>query len=150
MSADERVHEVAAVLADAMADAGLAPADARAIVLGAVTRYARGGRPIRVNVDGDGTQPDCLRVVVESPTGVVYHQQCAGLCCWEREVEGFVVPVGGDTYHLEPPGRVDPALLRGVSRRGVVRVARSAAARRARRAAAAAGVGDCVLEHAGR
>jgi hypothetical protein len=34
-------------------------------------------------------------VVIASPTGVVYQHQCAGIACEARQVEGYLVPLGG-------------------------------------------------------
>ena len=47
-----------------------------------------------VFLDPDGTQDRQLHVVVESPTGVEYRSQCAGLACEERAAEGFLIPLG--------------------------------------------------------
>ena len=48
-----------------------------------------------VFLDPDGTQDFGLLVVVVLQTGVTYAHQCAGLRTEIREVEGFVIPVGG-------------------------------------------------------
>ncbi len=36
-----------------------------------------------------------LFLIVEAPTGVYYQHQCAGINCDQRELEGYLVPVGG-------------------------------------------------------
>lgn len=49
----------------------------------------------RVFLDPDGTwTPQWMVVVVQAPTGVLYQQQCAGVACDQREIEGYLVPVG--------------------------------------------------------
>jgi hypothetical protein len=49
----------------------------------------------RVFLDPVGAwTPDWLAVVVQAPTGVLYQQQCAGVACEHREVEGYLVPLG--------------------------------------------------------
>lgn len=60
-----------------------------------------------VFVDPDGTWPSWMLVVVMAPTGVVYQQQCAGQVCDQRDMEGFLVPIGG--YKLDADeGLIDP------------------------------------------
>ena len=49
----------------------------------------------RIFLDPDGTWPEWIGVIVESPTGVVYCHQCAGLLNDQRALEGFYVPLGG-------------------------------------------------------
>lgn len=52
-----------------------------------------------------------------APTGVVYQQQCAGVACDQREVEGFLVPLGG--YKLDADeGLVDPDAFTAVFHEG--------------------------------
>lgn len=46
-------------------------------------------------LDPDGTQEFGLLVVVAAGTGVTYAHQCGGLATETRELEGFLVPVGG-------------------------------------------------------
>jgi hypothetical protein len=48
-----------------------------------------------VFLDPDGTQEFGLFAVVAAPTGVTYAHQCAGFATEVREVEGFLVPLGG-------------------------------------------------------
>jgi Family of unknown function (DUF6210) len=67
-----------------------------------------GALPRRIFLDPDGTwTPDWMMVVVAAPTGVFYEQQCAGVATQRRELEGFLVPIGG--FKLRPEaGRIDP------------------------------------------
>jgi len=62
----------------------------------------------RVFIDPDATwQPRWLVVVIEAATGVLYAQQCCGNVCDVREVEGYLVPLGG--LKADPDkGFVDP------------------------------------------
>ncbi len=62
----------------------------------------------RVFIDPDGTfKPQWLVVVIEAATGVIYSQQCCGNVCDQREVEGYLVPLGG--LKADPgKGLVDP------------------------------------------
>ena len=48
-------------------------------------------------LDSDGTLGINLGVLVliEAPTGIVYHQQCGGLATLDKKQEGFIIPVGG-------------------------------------------------------
>lgn len=48
-----------------------------------------------VFLDPDGTAPPWLAVVIRRRTNVVYASQCAGICCDQRLVEGYLVPLGG-------------------------------------------------------
>ncbi|MEM9070022.1 MAG: DUF6210 family protein [Myxococcota bacterium] len=50
---------------------------------------------LRVMLDPDGSQAGWMYVVVAARTGVTYLNQCAGLVCEIREIEGYLVPVGG-------------------------------------------------------
>ena len=45
-------------------------------------------------------------VVVAAPTGVVHEQQCAGVATHLRELEGYLVPVGGLKLRADA-GRID-------------------------------------------
>src|SRR5688500_10775881 len=56
---------------------------------------------IFLNPDGSQLRFD-LNVVVEAPTGVVYALQCAGQFHEIREVEGFLIPVGGSSPPADP------------------------------------------------
>jgi hypothetical protein len=40
------------------------------------------------------TETDCLLVIVLSPTGVAYRNQCGGTACEQKSAEGFLIPVG--------------------------------------------------------
>lgn len=49
----------------------------------------------------DSLEFDWLYVVLERPTGVVYHIQCGGLSCRQDAAEGILVPVHApDSYAL--------------------------------------------------
>jgi hypothetical protein len=77
------------------------------------------------------TETDCLYLIVVAPTGVVYHNQCGGTGCDQKEAEGFLVPIGNqaDTNKLSGwfrkhfgescwcDGRLasDPALVRDLA-----------------------------------
>lgn len=68
----------------------------------------------RVFLDPDGTWPSqWLAVIVSAPTGVVYQHQCAGVACLLREVQGFLVPLGGHKLDADE-GMVDPTEFSGV------------------------------------
>lgn len=64
----------------------------------------------RVFLDPDGSASDYLAVIVLHPTGVVYEQQCGGVACETRSVEGYYVPLGGARFDAET-GRIDLADL---------------------------------------
>lgn len=38
-------------------------------------------------------EPKFLGVIIDAPTGVVYHHQCGGTDCNQRSLEGYFVPV---------------------------------------------------------
>lgn len=68
----------------------------------------------RILLDPDGTwTPGWLVVVVAGRTGVRYEQQCCGVACDVREVEGYLVPLGGLKYRSED-GLIDTAEFRSV------------------------------------
>ncbi len=48
-----------------------------------------------VCLDADGTMAPWLFVVIRRETGVVYGNQCAGVGCDQRMVEGYLMPLGG-------------------------------------------------------
>jgi len=54
-----------------------------------------------VPIDADGTCHAYLGVVVSHPTGVVYRQQCGGVECLERSLEGYFVLLGGASFDME-------------------------------------------------
>lgn len=64
---------------------------------------------IFLNPDGSQRRFD-LNVVVEAPTGVVYAYQCAGHFHEIREVEGFLIPVGGSGPSADPPVATAPVV----------------------------------------
>ncbi len=49
---------------------------------------------VRVELFPTQTETDGLFVIVVSPSGVVYTNQCGGTGCDQMEAEGFLVPVG--------------------------------------------------------
>ncbi len=72
----------------------------------------------KVVVDPDGTGQSYLGVIVQHATGVEYEQQCAGVECAMRTVEGYYVPLGG--WKTDPDaGRVEWDELTNVFHRGV-------------------------------
>jgi hypothetical protein len=72
----------------------------------------------RVLLDPDGTWvPRWLVVVVTAPTGVAYQQQCAGTANDQREVEGFLVPLGGLKVTPES-GMIEPTEFEAVFHEG--------------------------------
>lgn len=68
------------------------------------------GRAKAVCLDADGTNGSWLLAVVKAPTGSVYEQQCAGVACETRYVEGYVVLLGG-LWSDSDQERIDPAVL---------------------------------------
>lgn len=48
-----------------------------------------------VLIDPTGCANDELFLIVQSPTGVTYQQQCGGLTCDQRSAEGFLIPLLG-------------------------------------------------------
>ncbi len=52
-------------------------------------------------------------LVIAGDTGVVYQQQCGGLACYMREMEGYLVPLGGLKFDAEQ-GRLEPFDLTAV------------------------------------
>ncbi|NUP09165.1 MAG: hypothetical protein HOW73_24200 [Polyangiaceae bacterium] len=74
--------------------------------------------PRHVILDPDGTWlPKWLVVVVRAATGVVYHQQCCGVVCDQRRVQGFLVPLGGLKLGADA-GMIDPAEFEAVFHEG--------------------------------
>ena len=65
-----------------------------------------------VVIDPDGSDHSYLGLLVRYATGVSYRQQCGGVACDQRSVEGYYVPLGGARYDAE--GRVDPGALTAV------------------------------------
>jgi hypothetical protein len=47
-----------------------------------------------VVIDPDGTQSWCLLLVFPAETGTTYESQCAGVATEQRQIEGYLVPVG--------------------------------------------------------
>jgi hypothetical protein len=47
-----------------------------------------------------GSDDPYVFVTVEAPTGVTYGEQCMGLACDQREVEGFLIPTFADAGQL--------------------------------------------------
>lgn len=67
-----------------------------------------------VFLDPDGTwPPGWLMLVVAGNTGVVYEQQCGGLACYVRQLEGYLVPLGGLKFDPEQ-GQLAPVDLTAV------------------------------------
>jgi hypothetical protein len=64
----------------------------------------------RVFIDPDGTDAAYLGVIMEYPTGVLFANQCGGVECLEREVEGYFVPLAGSSVLADR--RLDPFALR--------------------------------------
>ena len=81
-----------------------------------------------VFLDPDGTLGDWTFVIVAAPTGVRYRQQCAGVACEERELEGYLVPVGGVKLDSEN-GRIEATNLTAIFHRGGACVFGSASGR---------------------
>ena len=46
--------------------------------------------------------------VIAAPTGVVYQHQCAGVACEVRQIEGYLVPLGGLKFEADA-GPINPA-----------------------------------------
>jgi hypothetical protein len=46
--------------------------------------------------------------VIAAPTGVIYQHQCAGIACEVRQVEGYLVPLGGLKFDADA-GAINPA-----------------------------------------
>lgn len=70
-----------------------------------------------VVIDPDGTSQSYCAVIVQHPTGVSYQQQCGGVECAQRSVEGYYVPLGGALLEAAD-GFVDFAKLTAVFHQG--------------------------------
>src|SRR5262245_2346354 len=74
--------------------------------------------PRHVFLDRDSTSSSgWLGVVVAAPTGVWYHQRCGGVAADHRQLEGYLVPLGGLKADPEA-GRLDPRELTAVFHKG--------------------------------
>lgn len=71
-----------------------------------------------VLLDPDGAFPWAwMYLIVPGSTGVLYRHQCAGVVCEQREMEGYLVPVGG--FKTNPAdGLVRPRELTAVFHSG--------------------------------
>ncbi|MFC0438392.1 DUF6210 family protein [Kutzneria buriramensis] len=56
---------------------------------------------IRVDFNPQDAMPHVLGLIVAAPTGVVYENQCGGLACLQKELEGYLVVVGPATDYLD-------------------------------------------------
>lgn len=52
-------------------------------------------------IDADGTQTSWLYLIVEKPTQIFYVTQCAGLENEIRYIEGFLIPLIGETFNTD-------------------------------------------------
>lgn len=59
-----------------------------------------------VELDPDQMQSPWIAVIVCANTGVTYTHQCGGVACDQKELEGFLVPLGGYKYDVDL-GKID-------------------------------------------
>nr|AGS49334.1 hypothetical protein [uncultured bacterium esnapd2] len=52
---------------------------------------------VRVDFNPHDAVPEVLCLIVPAPTGIVYENQCGGLACVQKSLEGYLVVVGRAT-----------------------------------------------------